>query len=97
MAFNFLIVDDSFPMRSVIIKMIKASGFGKAGFYEAADGAEALRILGKEWLDIVVTDYNMPQMDGIELIKAMKNMICGKISRYLSSPRKEAKTRLRNS
>ena len=72
MAFNFLIVDDSFPMRSVIIKTIKASGFGQAEFYQAANGQEALQILKKEWLDVVVTDYNMPQMDGMALIREMK-------------------------
>ncbi len=72
MAVNILIVDDSLPMRSVIIKTIKASGYGSANFYQAGDGKEALKILKDEWLDLVVTDYNMPDMNGIELISAMK-------------------------
>ncbi len=72
MAVNMLIVDDSLPMRSVIIKTIKASGFGAANFYQASDGNEALIILKDEWLDIVITDYNMPDMNGLELILEMK-------------------------
>ncbi len=73
MAYKILIVDDSLPMRSVLKKTITASGFGEAEFFDAANGKEALEILGKEWLDIVVTDYNMPEMNGIELLQAIKN------------------------
>jgi len=72
MSVNILIVDDSLPMRSVIIKTIKSSGFGSANFFQAGDGNEALKILQDEWLDLVVTDYNMPDMNGIELISEMK-------------------------
>ncbi|MCP3926069.1 MAG: response regulator [Desulfobacterales bacterium] len=72
MSYNILIVDDSFPMRSVIIKTIKASGFGSSTYFQAGNGIEALKVLKEEWLDIVITDYNMPEMDGIELIKQMK-------------------------
>ncbi len=72
MAVNILIVDDSLPMRSVIIKTIKASGFGAANFYQASDGIKALEVLKDEWMDLVITDYNMPDMDGAELIIEMK-------------------------
>lgn len=72
MAFNILVVDDSLPMRGVIKKTIKASGFSMAEYEEAADGIEALKILKAKWVDIVVTDYNMPNMNGMELIVAMK-------------------------
>lgn len=72
MAFNILVVDDSLPMRGVIKKTIKASGFAMADYEEAADGVEALKILSEKWVDIVVTDYNMPNMNGIELIETMK-------------------------
>jgi len=72
MAVNILIVDDSLPMRSVIIKTIKASGFGTANFYQAPDGVKALEVLKDEWMDLVITDYNMPEMNGGELISEMK-------------------------
>ena len=73
MAYNILVVDDSTPMRSVIKKTLKASGFKVGEFFDAANGREALDILRDEWLDLVLTDYNMPDMDGLELINAMKS------------------------
>jgi len=72
MAVNILVVDDSLPMRSVIMKTIKASGFGAANFFQAPDGAKALEELRSEWMDLVITDYNMPEMNGGELIMEMK-------------------------
>jgi len=71
MAYNILIVDDSTPMRAVIKKIVKASGFNVGEFFEAANGREALDILNREWLDLVLTDYNMPDMNGLELVEEM--------------------------
>ena len=72
MAFNVLIVDDSLSMRAVIKRTIKASGFHIGNIFEAQNGIEALNILNEEWLDLVLTDYNMPEMDGLALITEMK-------------------------
>ncbi|MDX9785517.1 MAG: response regulator [Desulfobacterales bacterium] len=72
MAFKMLVVDDSLPMRSIVIRTIKASGFSDAEFLQAGNGKEALEILANEWVDLVVTDYNMPDMNGMELIQEMK-------------------------
>jgi two-component system chemotaxis response regulator CheY len=72
MAYNVLIVDDSFPMRAVIKKVIRASGFDIGQLYEAANGKEALAVLDQEWLDLVLTDYNMPDMDGLDLLHQIK-------------------------
>ncbi|MGD9245939.1 MAG: response regulator, partial [Desulfobacterales bacterium] len=69
MAYNILIVDDSTPMRAVIKKIVKASGFNVGEFFEATNGREALDILNQEWLDLVLTDYNMPDMNGLELVE----------------------------
>lgn len=72
MAYNVLIVDDSTPMRAVIKKVIRASGFDIGNFFEAANGAEALKVMDDNWLDLVLTDYNMPDMNGLELLKKIK-------------------------
>ncbi len=72
MAFNVLIVDDSSSMRAVIKKIIKISGFKVGEFWEAADGKEALDVLQDQWVDLVLTDINMPNMDGLELVSVMK-------------------------
>jgi two-component system chemotaxis response regulator CheY len=72
MAYKVLIVDDSLPMRAVIKKMVKASGFNVGQFFEAINGREALEVLKNEWLDIVITDFNMPEMNGLELVEEVK-------------------------
>ena len=72
MAFNVLIVDDSSSMRAVIKKIIKVSGFDVGEFWEAADGEKALGVLTDNWVDLVLTDINMPNMNGMELITEMK-------------------------
>ncbi|TWI63932.1 two-component system chemotaxis response regulator CheY [Desulfobotulus alkaliphilus] len=72
MAYKMLVVDDSQPMRSVIKKTIRAAGYGDADFLEASNGREALAVVGESWLDLVVTDYNMPDMNGMEMIEEFK-------------------------
>ncbi|MBW2605032.1 MAG: response regulator [Deltaproteobacteria bacterium] len=72
MAYNVLIVDDSTPMRAVIKKVVKASGFNLNRIFEASNGREALDLLEQEWLDLVLTDYNMPDINGLELLEEMK-------------------------
>ena len=72
MAFNVLIVDDSSSMRAVIKKVIKISGFNVGEWWEAGDGKKALKVLENEEVDLVLTDRNMPNMNGLELITAMK-------------------------
>jgi two-component system chemotaxis response regulator CheY len=72
MAFNILIVDDSEVMRSVISRVVKLSGFDVGAVYEADNGENALKILDTNWVDIVLSDINMPVMDGVELLKRIK-------------------------
>lgn len=72
MSYSILIVDDSLPMRSVIKRTLKAAGYTNSELLEAANGEEALALMKKSWIDIVLTDYNMPVMNGLEFIKALK-------------------------
>jgi two-component system chemotaxis response regulator CheY len=72
MAFNVLIVDDSSSMRAVIKKVIKVSGFNIGNYFEAGDGIEALKVLENDWIDIVLSDINMPNMDGLSFLFEMK-------------------------
>jgi len=72
MAFNVLIVDDSSVMRSVLKKTVQMCGFNIGELLEAGDGVEALEVLKQNWVDLVLTDYNMPRMDGLQLIEEMK-------------------------
>ncbi|OGV52947.1 MAG: two-component system response regulator [Lentisphaerae bacterium GWF2_52_8] len=68
MAFNVLIVDDSSVVRSVIGKTITLANIPLNEVFYAVNGEEALKVLGEKWVDIVITDINMPVMDGLELI-----------------------------
>ncbi len=72
MSCNVLIVDDSLSMRSVIRKIITLSKFDVAAFHEAANGKEALDVLASSWVDVVITDINMPEMNGIELMQELR-------------------------
>jgi len=72
MPYSILIVDDSMPMRSVIKKTIRAAGYGKSEFLEAANGQEALKLMKNNWVDMVLTDHNMPVMNGLEFIRTVK-------------------------
>ncbi|MCX5856969.1 MAG: response regulator [Deltaproteobacteria bacterium] len=71
MSFNVLIVDDSGAMRAVIKKIITISGFKMSGCFEAANGREALDQLKKNWVDVIISDVNMPEMNGLELLQAL--------------------------
>ncbi|MFC1523581.1 response regulator [Thermodesulfobacteriota bacterium] len=71
MAFTILVADDSETMRTVIKKTVKMSGVPVAEFYEADNGKEALAVLEKSWVDVILTDINMPEMGGVELLKAI--------------------------
>lgn len=72
MSFNVLIVDDSNSMRSVVKKIITMSGFKMDDCFEAQNGKEALEILSKVWVDVIISDINMPEMNGLELLNALK-------------------------
>ena len=67
---RFLIVDDFSTMRRIIRNLLKESGFSNAE--EAEDGAVALRMLQNGHFDFVVSDINMPNMNGFQLLAEIK-------------------------
>lgn len=67
---KFLIVDDFSTMRRIIRGLLKEMGCNNAE--EAEDGAIALTALKQQKFDFVVSDINMPNMNGFELLKAIK-------------------------
>jgi len=71
MPFNVLVVDDSSSIRAIVKKIIKVSGFDVGELWDASDGLVALSVLEEKQVDIVLTDINMPNMDGMELITRM--------------------------
>ena len=55
-------------MRSFIRRTLDMSGFELSACFEAGDGLEALEVLDREWVDIILTDINMPRLNGHELV-----------------------------
>lgn len=73
MALNIMIVDDSPVMRAFIRKTISLTGLDIGDCYQAANGEDALQSLKNTWVDLILTDINMPQMTGEELIRRLEN------------------------
>ena len=70
MKMRFLVVDDFSTMRRIVRNLLKELGFLNAD--EAEDGAIALAKLTSEHFDFVVTDWNMPNMDGLTLLQKIR-------------------------
>jgi two-component system response regulator HydG len=68
---NILLVDDHKPFRDSLAKILGGEGFR---VFPANDGEEALDILRKEFIHLVLTDLKMPKMDGVELLKVAKTI-----------------------
>jgi two-component system chemotaxis response regulator CheY len=67
---KFLVVDDFSTMRRIVRNLLKELGYINAD--EAEDGAVALQRLKGGGFDFVVTDWNMPNMDGLQLLQAVR-------------------------
>ncbi|MGB7555616.1 MAG: response regulator [Candidatus Korobacteraceae bacterium] len=66
-----LIVDDSSVMRKIVQRALRQAGFAVGEVLEAANGFEALDILRHETVDLVLSDMNMPVMDGLEFMRQL--------------------------
>jgi two-component system, chemotaxis family, chemotaxis protein CheY len=67
---KFLVVDDFSTMRRIVRNLLKELGF--VNVQEAEDGVDALNKLRSESFDFVVSDWNMPNMTGIDLLRAIR-------------------------
>jgi two-component system chemotaxis response regulator CheY len=76
---TILIADDSPAMRAMLVSTIE--NLGDYRIVEASSGFEALRLLPREKVDLVLTDINMPDINGLELISYLRNN-----SNYFSIP-----------
>lgn len=68
---NILVVDDSSAMRMMILRTIRQAGFDASDVDQAEDGAAALEKIRAKVPDLVLCDWNMPNMTGIELLEAL--------------------------
>ena len=69
---HVLIVDDSKAMRSIVMRAVRQAGFASLTFQECGNGAEALKAAREAPPDLILADWNMPEMNGIDLLKALR-------------------------
>ena len=69
---NVLIVDDSAAIRKILQRVLRQADIPIGEAYEAGDGIEALERLREHKVDLILSDINMPNMDGLEFLGKLK-------------------------
>ena len=72
MGLNILVVDDSAVMRKIIKRAIEEGKYKDAAITEAGDGVEGLKVFNPGRTDLILSDWNMPNMDGLEFVKKVR-------------------------
>jgi two-component system, chemotaxis family, chemotaxis protein CheY len=71
MSKSILVVDDTRSMRAMVAAVLEGAGYEVA---QAGDGVEALELARTRVFDLVVTDHNMPRMDGVTLVRELRTL-----------------------
>jgi two-component system chemotaxis response regulator CheY len=69
-----LIVDDSSVMRKIVERSLREAGVELGEVYGASNGVEGLALLNQKEVDLVLSDVNMPVMDGLEFVRQMQSL-----------------------
>jgi len=69
---KILIVDDSKAARMIIMRTLRQAGFGDHEFIEAGNGSEGIQQVRSQKFGMVLSDWNMPVMSGIEFLRALR-------------------------
>ena len=72
MASDVLIVDDSAAIRKILARVLQQTEVVTGTIFEAGDGVQALEVLREHPVSLVLSDINMPNMDGIEFLKEFR-------------------------
>jgi two-component system chemotaxis response regulator CheY len=70
---NILVVDDSAAIRKILVRVLSQAELPINQIHEANDGVEALNVLGTQDVNLVLSDVNMPNMDGLELLTKVRS------------------------
>jgi len=71
---KILVADDSRVMRQIVVRTLRQAGYADHTIVEAANGAEAYQMVMTEQPDLVLSDWNMPEMTGIDLLSALRRV-----------------------
>jgi two-component system chemotaxis response regulator CheY len=74
MAMDVLIVDDSAAIRKILQRVLRQTEMPIGNIHEAGDGVEALAMLEQQSVGLILSDINMPNMDGLEMLGKIKSM-----------------------
>ena len=69
---DILVVDDSAAIRKILTRVLRQTGMAIQTIHEAGDGQEALAVVAQHRIDLVLSDINMPKMDGLQLLASLK-------------------------
>ena len=69
---KILIADDSRVMRQIVVRTLRQAGFGDHELIEAGNGREAFEMAKSESPDLVISDWNMPEMTGVEVLRQLR-------------------------
>ena len=69
---DVLVVDDSAAIRKILTRVLRQTGMAIQTIHEAGDGQEALAMMAQHRVDLVLSDINMPKMDGLQLLASLK-------------------------
>ncbi len=69
---RILVVDDSKAMRMIIERTLRLAGYEEHEIVHACSGLDAIEVIGQAPPDVVLCDWNMPQMNGLELLTALR-------------------------
>jgi len=69
---KILIADDSRVMRQIVTRTLRQAGFGGHDIVEAADGRQALDLAAAERPDLIIADWNMPELTGVEVLRRLR-------------------------
>jgi two-component system chemotaxis response regulator CheY len=72
MGLNVLIVDDSAAIRKILVRVLSQTDLPIAHLHEASDGSEALKIVETNDISLILSDINMPNIDGLELLTRLR-------------------------
>jgi two-component system, chemotaxis family, chemotaxis protein CheY len=73
-ALSVLIVDDSSVMRKIVNRSLRQAGLELTEVFEASNGVEALARMQQTRVDLILSDINMPTMDGLELVRQLQSV-----------------------
>ncbi len=82
---KILVVDDSKAMRMIVIRNLRQAGLGDATVVEAENGVQGLEQVAAEKPDLILSDWNMPEMNGIDFLKALRAKGDGTLFGFVTS------------